>query len=176
MRDESIFRTPEWRDKIRKSMYQHWGDPAERFWKQVQINGPDECWPWTGVRDRRNYGTARLRSENRCIPAHRVAYLLTYGEFDRILFVLHRCDNPPCCNPKHLFLGTHQDNMDDMSSKKRACCGEDRPQSKLTAEKVLEIRRIYAEGNISQYEVARRFGVNRSAIEKIVLRKTWAHI
>ena len=167
--------TPEWREKMRQIALLKWGDTTERFWKKVEIKGPDECWPWTGCRDKRNYGYVRFRLQKRLQAAHRVAYFFTHGELP-LLHICHKCDNPPCCNPKHLFPGTNQENIQDAVNKGRMCRGEKRPQSKLTERSVLEIRRIYSEGHVSQYKLAKQFRVGRSAIEKIVMRRTWAHI
>jgi hypothetical protein len=94
----------------------------DRFWRYVKRNGPLECWPWIGpiAKYRRGYGQfkrdgRRGKSEN----AHRLAWEFTHGVPPDHLFVCHRCDNPPCCNPAHLFLGTPKENHDDMVSKGR---------------------------------------------------------
>jgi len=86
----------------------------ERFWCGVKRGEPDECWPWTRSLSPKGYG--RVRGRN----AHRVAYELTYGPIPPGMFVCHTCDNPPCCNPAHLFLGTYLDNIADMVAKKRS--------------------------------------------------------
>lgn len=91
---------------------------AERFWPKVDKRGGDDaCWPWLGGRFESGYGQFSQRPRN--LRAHRVAYELTHGQIPDNLMVLHECDNPPCCNPKHLFLGTNDDNMADRQRKGR---------------------------------------------------------
>ena len=87
------------------------------FWAQIERRGPNECWPWVGTRHPRGYGIIRLEGIN--FRAHRVAYVLATGESIRGLAVCHRCDNPPCINPMHLFVGTQADNLHDMIHKGR---------------------------------------------------------
>ena len=96
------------------------GRPANRLddlWKYVKVGGADECWPWQAASRRRGYGIFSVLKKD--YVASRVAYQLATGTDPGELFVLHRCDNPPCCNPAHLFLGTHSDNMRDMVAKGR---------------------------------------------------------
>lgn len=90
----------------------------DRFWLKVDRRGPDECWRWLAAKDPRGYG--RVGTDPGAIAlSHRVAYALTHGELPNDKFVCHRCDNPPCCNPGHLFLGTCLDNNRDMYAKGR---------------------------------------------------------
>ena len=88
-----------------------------RFWSHVE-RGPD-CWEWTARRDKDDYGQFAI-SKGKSAVAHRVAYSLSVGDIPDGMFVCHTCDNPPCCNPEHLWIGTNQDNMDDMVRKNRA--------------------------------------------------------
>ena len=92
----------------------------ERFWAKVDRASSDACWPWLATHGRFGYGEFKVGGRSgRSVKAHRVAWELTHGPISDGLFVLHRCDNPPCCNPGHLFLGTHADNMRDMAQKGR---------------------------------------------------------
>lgn len=92
------------------------GDPKERFWSYVNIKGPDECWEWQSTRLRTGYGQFPVSGKR--YPAHRYAYEITYGPLGELL-ACHKCDNPICVNPNHLFAGTSMDNFLDMMAKGR---------------------------------------------------------
>jgi hypothetical protein len=134
----------------------------ERFWSKVDIHSQDECWIWMRAADARGYGRFGIRPRY-VVLSHRYAWALTYGDPGG-LSVLHRCDNPPCCNPNHLFLGTHRDNSLDMAAKGRhpgpGLIGERHPKSKLRDQDVLEIRISTLPG----VELAKRFGVTPTTI------------
>jgi hypothetical protein len=98
------------------------------------------------------------------------------GSFDEALRVLHRCDNPPCCNPAHLFLGTDADNSDDKVSKSRHPHGVTHGRAKLTEDDVRAIRATYAAEPVSQMTLAALYGVNQTIISDVVLRRSWKHI
>jgi hypothetical protein len=89
----------------------------KRFWAKVDVKDEDECWLWLGGVTYRGYGHSRLNG--RQMGAHRAAWILTFGPIPDGLLVLHKCDVPKCCNPKHLFLGTHRDNLVDAQQKGR---------------------------------------------------------
>lgn len=143
------------------------GRRAEAFWQRVR-RGPDECWPWTDTDDHRNTTVA-----GKLAGVHVHAWTLTYGDPGG-RFVCHRCDNPPCCNPAHLFLGTPAENSADMAGKGRAKTGQRRRA--LTDEQVREIRRLYAEGGKSTHELAPIYGVTAMTIWKVAAGKTYRDV
>jgi hypothetical protein len=140
---------------------------AERFWKRVKIGEPDGCWPWTGQITNKGYGTIY---KGRPIGTHRIAWELANGHIEGGLYVLHKCDNRACCNPKHLFLGTHLDNMRDMSNKGRS------HKTKLTKIQAVEILERYKTGKITQGQLSREYGVHKCTIQDLVRGKTWLGI
>src|SRR6185503_17639450 len=95
---------------------------SERFWSGVMIRSKNECWPWSRSCHRKGYGQFAIGRKK--IETHRVAWILSNGKIEGELCVLHKCDNPPCCNPSHLFLGTLADNNKDMMEKGRQARGE----------------------------------------------------
>jgi len=124
------------------------------------------------------YGELRLDGETRY--AHRVAYELIYGSIPQGLFVLHRCDNPPCVNPDHLFLGTMRDNVQDAVKKGRHILGERVGVAKLTSEQVREIRAraryVPRKHGSNLASLAQEYGVSPTEISRILRRKRWGHL
>lgn len=146
----------------------------ERFWKHVQRGDKDECWEWMASRDHDGYG--KLSTHNATwIRAHRFSYELHNGPIPNGLEVLHRCDNPPCVNPTHLFLGTTSDNMNDKVAKGRQPRGHEIGVAKLTESDVVRVRELKAQG-MQQKAIAKLFGVCEDTISSIVLRKKWKHV
>jgi hypothetical protein len=148
---------------------------SERFWKRVDRSaGPHGCWPWISYVDKDGYGQSKFIQNGRLLRAHRLAYELTCGLFFDALQVLHTCDNPPCCNPAHLFLGTHVDNIRDAQMKGRKPFGLRHGRTKLTASQVQEIRLL--KGQQFGRAVARRYGVTYGTIYSIWRGKNWRHL
>ncbi len=150
-------------------------DQKARFWSKVTKPGPGECWSWAGARNKNGYGVYGIGPA--CAAArlaHRVAFFLHHGVDPGETGVCHTCDNPPCCNPAHLFLGTQSDNMRDASLKGRTQWPGPVPR-KLTADSVREIRRLASSGRPLAV-IATDFGVSHQMIWKIVRRKAWADI
>lgn len=149
----------------------HYCSDACRFWSRVdRSRGPDACWIWRGhVNAVSGYGHA-----SSTLTAHRWAWSLTYGDPGE-LCVLHRCDNRPCCNPRHLFLGTKGHNWRDSVTKGRQTVivsGEGNSKGKLTAADVMAIRRSPARTR----DLVREYPVNAGTIHDIRSRRTWRHI
>lgn len=146
-----------------------------KLWGQTRRVDKESCWIWTGYTlGKGGYGA--IKHNNQRLLVHRVSYELHIGIIPAGLFVLHKCDNPPCVNPNHLFLGTNQDNMIDMVEKGRnkPRRGETNNKVKLTEAKVREIRQLYATGETSQRKLARRYGVGQPCIKDIVNKVTWS--
>lgn len=147
-----------------------------RFLSHVQKGGPDECWPWSGSR-RKKGGYGRLNVNGKVRSASRVAYELFVGPIPFGLHVLHHCDNPPCVNPAHLYLGNDQRNVDDCRARGRLrkAFGEAHGRAKLTARQVREARRLYTMGR-GIVSLAREFGVAETTMRALVLRETWKSV
>lgn len=144
---------------------------SERFWSKVAKGEPDECWIWRRAIDREGYG--RFTFDRKRKFAHRIAYLLTHGRIPDGQSVLHKCDNPLCVNPRHLFLGTHRVNMDDRGAKGRTASGERNGRAKLKAETVRQILAAYVPNKVTLPMLAERFGVNKYVVQDILRGRTW---
>lgn len=134
------------------------------------------CMNFTGGKVGAGYG--RLRLGRNVVLAHRYAYELAFGEIPKGKLVCHRCDNPSCCNPDHLFLGDQIDNMRDRKSKggyRTQAKGGRNGSSKLSDADIPEIRKLLASG-VKQKDVAEIYGVTQPLISMIALRKKWDHI
>lgn len=159
--------------------------PSERLWSKVDQRAPDECWPWTGAVDGFGYGFMHggpFYDDMRWVKAHRIAWEVANDQ--RVPEggnVLHHCDNPPCCNPAHLYLGTLKDNAEDRTRRKRGKenrqRGEDNDNAKL---KEVDVRAIIVElqrlPRRSQTSIAAQFGVSQPQVSRIMRRENWAHL
>lgn len=145
----------------------------ERFFKHFGTPNKKGCIEWKGSIGVFGYG--RIAEGKKFFQAHRLSYIYNRGHIPEGLIVCHQCDNPPCVNPKHLFLGTYKDNTQDCHSKMRHNFGTKNGQAKLNDEKIRAIRKRYKEG-ASYYKIADEFGINFSNVGYIVKRKTWRHV
>lgn len=146
-----------------------------RFWAKVnKIEDENSCWEWIKVNRHDGYGSIFFRGRNRV--AHRVSWIINIGEIPENMYVCHKCDNPACVRPSHLFLGTHQDNMDDMVKKGRSHLGEAQGISKLTKEIVLKIRSEYIPRKVTMDYLAEKYNVTQGCIWSILRGKSWKHI
>lgn len=164
----------------------------EEFWQRTdRSGGPAACWPWLGgYRNADGYG--RLKYHRKTWVAHRLAWTLANDmTIPEGLVVMHSCDNPPCCNPAHLRPGTSQENTADRDHKGRTAKGDThytqtRPDTVprgsaasaalITEAAVVDIRRLYAAGNLSQAAIGRMFGLAQPTISEIIRRTSWAHV
>jgi hypothetical protein len=175
----------------------------KRFWDKVRMGLPDECWEWRASTN--SYGYGKFGIVGRVLGAHRIAWELSHGPVPEGQCVLHRCDNPPCCNPAHLFLGTQADNMRDCKAKgrnphgerhgshlhperrargersgaytmpDRRVRGEANGQSKIEADDVCAILALW-HGGMLQGDIGERFGICQQEVSNIVSGKAWRHV
>jgi hypothetical protein len=151
-----------------------------KFWANVDKNGAlpinkpcvGNCWTWLG-KARCNGGYGKIATDSIEIRAHRFSYELAYGAIPNTLLVCHKCDNPLCVNPDHLFAGTSQDNVDDMIAKDRNIYGEKSPKAKLTEQAVKTIR---SDTQSSGDELAERYGIRRTTVYGIRQGSNWKHV
>lgn len=158
----------------------------DSVWKKVQRRGEDECWPWLGYKNwgKRGGGYGRMDVLGVSgVYSHRLAYIsanpgcgLTIDQRDG-KFILHRCDNPECCNPKHLYIGDHAQNMRDKVERGRQYKPRsfESPRAKLSREQVIELRRDRANG-IGTKALMERYGLSRSGVKQIVQRRYYKDI
>lgn len=150
-----------------------------RFMGKASPEPMSGCWLWTGAPVDRKSEYGRFAFAGTQERAHRVSWFMHHGPIPSGLHVLHRCDNPACVNPDHLFLGTNEDNVADRVAKGRsgwqARKGEAHPMRKLTEQQVRSIRRRCARGERGS-DLAREYGLNRATVSEIVSRRKWRHV
>ena len=148
-------------------------DDISRFLSHVGKGNSDECWEWTAGRNALGYGNCWFHGRHQM--AHRVAWIVANGDIPDGLLSLHKCDNPPCCNPAHLFSGSQADNISDMVNKDRIPRGEQRTEAILTGHEVTEIRQKYVPRVYTVRRLAQEYGVSRGCIWS-ALKTNWKHI
>jgi len=132
-----------------------------------QNGGPDSCWPFTGGRNQKGYG--RYCVGGGVILAHRAAYIATHGYIGTDECVLHTCDNPPCCNPAHLWIGSRGDNNADMERKGRA----NRKAHAVIDERAAEAIRTMRAAGVSGVALAQRFGISQQTVCDVYKGRIW---
>lgn len=155
---------------------------AERLESRLNKSAPNGCWEYMGTRMPRGYGQIGKGGKGTGnFYAHRAAWMCWRGPIPEGMDVCHKCDNPPCCNPDHLFIGTRSDNMRDCVKKGRFVVGDRlrgtaNPNTKLSEDQVREIRFIYAIGGASQSQLARQFGTGQNHVSRIIRREAWENL
>lgn len=152
-------------------------DETERFWQKVQKT--DTCWLWTGHIGNKGYGYYAVSlggGKYKHHLTHRYSYILANGSIPNKLFVLHTCDTRACVRPDHLFLGTHQDNMDDMKQKMRQAHGPNTRTAVLTETQAIAMLHEYADGEHNQRLLADKYGVNFRTVWNLLHGWTWKHL
>lgn len=152
---------------------------VETFWAKVDKtvgHGPNgDCWVWTAGKGRRGYGKTTI--QDRTVSTHRYIWTETNGPIPAEMCVCHKCDNPPCVRPDHLFLGTVRENSHDMHAKGRGRRGAAINTAVLNDAKVLAIRRMHQSGIFdTQRQIADLFGISETIVSQIVTGRTWRHL
>lgn len=145
----------------------------DRFWSKVQIGLFNECWPWKAYKLSNGYGRFGWKKGDIRL-AHRAAFELWHGFIDD-RFVCHRCDNPGCVNPHHLFQASHVENMRDMKAKGRSLVGSRNANAKLTEEKVRQMRSLKTETGLAYIKIGVLYGVSEMTAWHAINGKSWKH-
>lgn len=156
--------------KIATTTAKYFEAAKKRFWAKVDKRGKNECWEWLSVTSHDGYG--RIWFHKRFMGAHRFSWMIHNNSEPGQLCVCHRCDNPICVNPNHLFLGTSTDNMQDRISK----TGWQKTSVKLSAEEVVDIRHRYEKETISSRKLGKEYGVSKTQILRIIKGSSRRHV
>lgn len=157
-------------------------DWKERYWSRVGKNGPipkhcpelGPCWEWIGQRHPQGYGQFYWNPFKTMITAHRIAFLLHHGRWAvKGYDVCHKCDNPPCQNPDHLFEGTRQENILDAATKGRMASGESHQFAKLNWKAVAQIRKEMTVPGTKLIDLARRYNVSKPTVWRAAKNISW---
>ena len=149
--------------------------PAEIFERNCIKGAVDDCWLWSAYITPHGYGQTRIggRGLNEAMLAHRLSWLVNVGEIPEGMHVLHKCDNPPCCNPNHLFLGTNLDNIKDRVSKNRSnrwikdAPREKHPRTKIMGEQIKEMLKLREE-KTKVVDIAKQFNINKHHCSRLL--------
>lgn len=144
-----------------------------RFWSKVDIRGPDACWNWTASHTRYGYGAFGIR--DKWFLSSRISFFYAHPDKDQSLEVLHTCDNRACVNPRHLYCGTQQQNIQDAVVRNRIATGVRLPHCVLSDQDIRDIRAAHKKGT-SQSHLSRQFGVTSGHVSQILSGKTRKHV
>ena len=152
---------------VKKSLFQ-------MFAESVEVDEPDKCWLWQGNFLKTGLGYGRINANRKSHMAHRLSYEFLVGPLEDGLLALHKCDNPRCVNPHHLYAGTHKDNAIDRATRKpnSYAVGANAAKAKLTEDQVISIR----QDERSCYALAKQYGVTPGLISMVKNRKVWKHL
>lgn len=151
----------------------------ELFWKKVNKNAPNGCWEYNNERCGKMHAPVTFKGVH--THAHRISWELHHGKIPKGKFILHNCDNGICVNPAHLRIGTQKENMHDMFSRGRGYKfpvrkGEQHGMAKISEEDVREIRKSYASGDVSQWDLARKYKIGQTQIGRIIKKEVWKDV
>jgi len=150
----------------------------KNFWKKVEIKDEDSCWIWKGKHCHNGYGQLKINRKDKM--AHRVSWIIHFGEIPEGMIVCHHCDNPECVNPKHLFIGTYKDNIADCIRKGRnktsILRGESNGSSKLKDSQIPIIRQKYSTGEYSLRKLGKEYGIGFEAIRRVIKHMSFKNI